>query len=159
MVGVGRSGRRLVMVTEKRDGSVRGFREDGSTVSFPQERIGRVYAPVYRLREDDIERAFNEIRERGQELVLAEPRLRDADAEEVDALKIIDDSIENLLPSNTDKNAARKLIWQLHTTAEDFERASRRIEALREEVWSPFEQRAKVLVGVWLSRLRRGEGY
>ena len=37
------------------------------------------------------------------------------------------------------------MIWQLHTTAEDFERASRRIEALREEVWSPFEQRAKVL--------------
>src|SRR6187397_2939039 len=30
VVGVGRSGRRLVMVTEKRDGSVRGLREDGS---------------------------------------------------------------------------------------------------------------------------------
>ncbi len=30
-------------------------------------------------------------------------------------------------------------------TAEDFERANRRIEALREEVWLPFEQRAKVL--------------
>jgi ATP-dependent RNA helicase HelY len=39
------------------------------------------------------------------------------------------------------------VIWELHTTAEDFERASRRIEALREEVWSPFEQRAKVLAG------------
>jgi superfamily II RNA helicase len=29
--------------------------------------------------------------------------------------------------------------------AEDFARATRRIEALREEVWLPFEQRAKVL--------------
>ena len=145
VVGVGRSGRRLVMVTEKRDGSVRGFREDGSSVSFPQERIGRVYSPVYRLREDDIERAFNEIRERGRELVLAEPRLRDADAEEVDALKIIDDSIENLLPSGTDKQRCTEVVWQLHTTAEDLERASRRIEALRDEVWTPFERRARVL--------------
>jgi superfamily II RNA helicase len=145
VVGVGRSGRRLVMVTEKRDGSVRGFREDGSNVSFPQERIGRVYSPVYRLREHDIERAFDEIRERGRELVLAEPRLRDADAEEVDALKIIDDSIENLLPASADKQHCTEIVWQLHTTAEDFARASRQIEALRDEVWSPFEQRAKVL--------------
>lgn len=145
VVGIGRSGRRLVMVTEKRDGNVRGFREDGSSASFPQERIGRVYSPVYRLKEEDIERAFDEIRARGPELVLAEPRLRDADAEETDALKIVDDSIENLLPSGVDKQRCTDVVWQLHTTAEDFERASRRIEALREEVWLPFEQRAKVL--------------
>ncbi|HEX7331938.1 MAG TPA: hypothetical protein VF290_10585 [Pyrinomonadaceae bacterium] len=145
IVGVGRAGRRLVMVTDKRDGSVRGLREDGSTASFPQERIGRVYSPVYRLRDEDIEHAFEEIRQRGKELTLTEPRLRDADAEETDALKIIDDSIENLLPPNADKRRCTEVIWQLHTTAEDFERASRRIEALREEVWSPFEQRAKVL--------------
>ena len=145
VVGVGRSGKRLVMVTEKRDGSVRGFREDGSNVSFPQERIGRVYSPVYRLREHDIERAFDEIRGRGREFVLAEPRLRDAYAEEVDALKIIDDSIEKLLPATADKQRCTEIVWQLHTTAEDFERASRRMEALRDEVWSPFEQRAKVL--------------
>ena len=145
VVGIGRSGRRLVMVTEKRDGSVRGFREDGSNASFPQERIGRVYSPVYRLREEDIERAFEDIRERGRELTLPEPRLRDVDAEETDALRVIDDSIDNLLPQNTDKGRCTEVVWQLHTTAEDFERASRRIAALREEVWLPFEQRAKVL--------------
>src|SRR5206468_2434 len=64
VVGVGRSGKRLVMVFEKRDGSIRGFREDGRSASFPQERIGRVYSPTYRLREEDIERAFDEIRQR-----------------------------------------------------------------------------------------------
>ena len=145
VVGIGRSGRRLVIVAEKRDGNVRGFREDGSSASFPQERIGRVYSPVYRLREEDIERAFDEIRTRGREFVLTEPKLRDADAEETDALKIIDDSIENLLPASVDKQRCTDVVWQLHTTAEDYERASRRIEALREEVWQPFEQRAKVL--------------
>jgi len=148
VVGVGRAGRRLVMVTEKRDGSIRGLRQDGTTASFPQERIGRVYAPVYRLREDDIENAFEEIRRRGKELTLAEPRLRDAFNEETEALKIIDDSIENLLPQHAKGDGTARcteVIWEMHTTAEDFERATRRIEALREEVWLPFEQRAKVL--------------
>jgi ATP-dependent RNA helicase HelY len=148
VVGIGRSGKRLVMVTDKRDGAVRGFREDGSSASFPQERIGRVYSPIYRLREQDIEHAFEEIHERGRELTLHEPRLRDVYYEETDALKIIDDSIESLLPPHIegpDRMRCTQLLWELHETAEDYERASRRIEALREEVWLPFEQRAKVL--------------
>jgi superfamily II RNA helicase len=148
VVGVGRSGKRLVMVIEKRDNNVRGIREDGRSASFPQERIGRVYSPVYRLREDDVEAAFEEIRKRGRELVLHEPRLRDAYAEETDALQIIDDKIENLLPpqiTGPDRLRCTQLLWELHETAEDYERATRRIEALREEVWLPFEQRAKVL--------------
>jgi ATP-dependent RNA helicase HelY len=148
VVGVGRAGRRLVMVIEKRDGSIRGFREDGTNTSFPQERIGRVYSPVYRLREEDVEKAFDEIRQRGKELTLHEPRLRDAFAEETDALSIIDDSIENLLPAQiagNDRQRCTQVVWELHTTAEDLQRAIRRIEALREEVWFPFEQRAKVL--------------
>ncbi len=148
VVGVGRSGKRLVMVLEKRDNNVRGVREDGRSASFPQERIGRVYSPVYRLRDDDVEAAFAEIRERGRELVLHEPRLRDAYAEETEALQIIDDKIENLLPpqiTGPDRLRCTDLLWQLHETAEDHERATRRIDALREEVWLPFEQRAKVL--------------
>ena len=148
VVGIGRSGRRLVMVTEKRDSNVRGVREDGSSASFPQERIGRVYSPVYRLRERDIEQAFEEIHERSRELTLPEPRLRDVHAEETDALKILDDSIDNLLPphiAGPDRQRCTELLWELHETAEDYERAARRIQALREEVWLPFEQRARVL--------------
>ena len=148
VVGVGRASRRLVMVTEKRDGTVRGLREDGSNASFPQERIGRVYSPVYRLREEDIETAFDEVRERGRELVLHEPRLRDAYAEETDALKVLDDTIDNLLPAQLrgpERERCTEVLWGLHETAEDYERSSRRIESLRDEVWQPFEQRAKVL--------------
>ncbi len=148
VVGVGRASRRLVMVTEKRDGTVRGVREDGSNASFPQERIGRVYSPVYRLRDEEIENGFEEIRARGRELVLHEPRLRDAYAEETDALKVLDDTIENLLPpqlGDGERRRCTEVLWALHETAENYERASRRIESLREEVWQPFEQRAKVL--------------
>src|SRR5882724_10716898 len=45
VVGIGRSGRRLVLITEKREGNVRGIREDGRSASFALERIGRVYSP------------------------------------------------------------------------------------------------------------------
>jgi superfamily II RNA helicase len=148
VVGVGRSGKRLVMVIEKRDGSVRGFREDGSTASFPQERIGRVYSPVYRLREDEIESAFEEIHQRGKELVLPEPRLRDAGEEELETIQLLDDSIDRLLPpeiTGADRLRCTELLWDLHEIAEDYQRASRGIERLRGEVWEPFEKRARVL--------------
>src|SRR4029078_9129554 len=38
VVGIGRSGRRLVIVTEKRDGNVRGFCDDGSRARCAQQR-------------------------------------------------------------------------------------------------------------------------
>src|SRR4029078_157456 len=147
IVGVGRSGKRLVMVFEKRDGSVRGFREDGSSASFPQERIGRVYSPVYRLREEDIEQGFDEIRHRGKALVLAEPRLRDAGEEEAEALRVLDDAIDNLLPgeiNGPDRLRCTEVLWELHETAEDHQRAARRIEALRSDGWAPSDMRAQV---------------
>jgi len=148
MVGIGRSGKRLVMITEKREGNVKGIREDGRSASFALERIGRVYAPVYRLNEESIEAAFEDIGRRGKDLVIPEPRLRDAHEDETEALKVIEELIDKLLPpqlSGADKVRCTQLLWSLRQTAEDYERATRRIERLREEVWEPFEQRAKVL--------------
>ncbi|HUE80824.1 MAG TPA: hypothetical protein VMM84_01840 [Pyrinomonadaceae bacterium] len=147
VVGIGRSGRRLVLVTERRDGSVAGFREDGRRASFPLERIGRVYSPVYRPNRDSTEAAFDEIHARGRELVIPEPRLGDVRAEEIDALQVMDDLIESLTPakSGIDKERLTELLWGLMADAEAIERASRRVEALRDEVWQPFAQRARVL--------------
>jgi len=148
VVGIGRSGRRLVMVTEKRDGNVSGVREDGRGASFPFERIGRVYSPIYRLRIEDIEDGFEEIRGHGKELVIAEPRLRDTDVEETDALNLLDDAIGKLLPAHVqegERARCTELLWELRETAEDYERATRSIEVLRDRVWEPFEHRARVL--------------
>jgi len=148
VVGIGRSGRRLVMVTEKRDGNVSGVREDGRGASFPFERIGRVYSPIYRLRIEDIEDGFEEIRGHGKELVIPEPRLRDTDVEETDALNLLDDAIGKLLPAHVQEGEharCTELLWELRETAEDYERATRSIEVLRDRVWEPFEHRARVL--------------
>ncbi len=148
MVGIGRSGRRLVLITEKRHGNVRGIREDGRSGSFALERIGRVYAPTYSLREELIEEAFADVRERGKELVIPEPRLRDAQSEEIDAIGALDDRIESILPAALgaeEKLRCTQALWSVLTDSEELERATRRIERLREEVWRPFHQRARVL--------------
>jgi ATP-dependent RNA helicase HelY len=148
VVGIGRSGRRLVLITEKRDGNVRGIREDGRSASFPLERIGRVYAPVYRQRDEFIEEAFADVRERGRELVIPEPRLRDAQAEEGGAVSFIDDQLDAILPATLgaeDRLKCTQALWAVLVDAEDLERVTRRIESLREEVWKPFQQRARVL--------------
>ena len=148
VVGIGRTGRRLVLVTEKRDGNVRGIREDGRSASFGVERIGRVYSPTYRLKEEFVEEAFEDVRTRGRELVLHEPRLKDARAEDTEALQVFDDRLNSILPKHL--NADEKLkctetLWSVLSEADELHKTMRRIESLRDEVWEPFEQRARVL--------------
>lgn len=148
IVGIGRSGRRLVLVTEKREGNVRGIREDGGSASFALDRIGRVYLPNYRLKEEFIEEAFEDVRRRGTELVIPEPRLRDAQSEEGDAISALDDRIEAIFPTTLgaeEKLRCTQALWAALVDAEELERATRQIERLREEVWEPFHQRARVL--------------
>jgi superfamily II RNA helicase len=148
VVGIGRSGRRLVMITERRDDSIRGVREDGRGANLPLTRIGRVYAPIYRLREEEIEEAFEEVHRRGPELVLAEPRLRHANQSESEPIKIFDELIESVLPpeiSGENREKFLRVLWDTMADSQVVNRASHQIEALREEVWQPFEQRARVL--------------
>jgi superfamily II RNA helicase len=124
------------------------MREDGRAASFPLDRIGRVYAPIYQLNEDAIERAFAEVRAKGPELVIPEPRLRDVDTEEADALAVIDGLIESTL-SNVGKEDRRKkckeVVWAALEDDEAVHRSRQRRQSLEEEVWEPFERRARVL--------------
>ncbi len=148
VVGIGRSGRRLVLITDKRDGNVRGIREDGRSASFALDRIGRVYAPIYRWNDEGLDEAFADVRQRGKELVIAEPRLRDAQGEEGEAINALDDRIESILPAQLgpeDKLRYTQALWSVLIDAEELERATRRIESLRAEVWEPFHKRAQVL--------------
>lgn len=148
VVGIGRSGKRLVLVTQRRDGNIVGIREDGRSATFPLQRIGRVYAPIYAVRDEAIEDAFEEIHARGKELVLPEPRLRDVRDEESDALGVIERTIESILPSNLSpdqKAKCNRALWEVMEEAEAIQRTTRLQETLRDEVWQPFEQRAKVL--------------
>jgi superfamily II RNA helicase len=148
VVGIGRSGRRLALVTEKREGNVRGIREDGRSASFALERIGRVYSPTYRLKDEFIEDAFEEVRRRGRELVFQEPRLRESQSQDADAISALDDRIESILPDTygaEEKLRYTQALWSVLVDAEELERSTGRIEELREDVWEPFRKRARVL--------------
>lgn len=148
VVGVGRSGRRLVLVARRRGGgNVIGVREDGRSASLTLERIGRVYEKIYPLDEESIEKAFDDVRA-GRNQPLDEPRLREAREYEDDAVRLIDDMIDSLGAgrlSEADRSRCAESLWSVIADAERVERSEQRIEALRSEVWQPFERRARVL--------------
>ncbi|HEX8776398.1 MAG TPA: hypothetical protein VF735_22705 [Pyrinomonadaceae bacterium] len=148
VVGIGRSGRRLVQVTRRRGPNLVGIREDGRAANLALERVGRVYEKVYPLSEDAIEEAFADVRANGRELLLHEPRLRDAREYEGDAVEVINRMIDGLAPkglSEGEKGACAEALWSVIEDAERVERAEVHIQTLRAEVWQPFERRARVL--------------
>ena len=147
VVGIGRSGRRYVLVTRRRDGNVIGIREDGRGASFPLDRVGRVYETVHPLNADQGELAFAEVRA-GRDKALEEPKLRDARGYEDDAVNIINDMIDRLSKgglSEAERDTCAEALWSVIEDAEAVERAESGIQHLRDEVWQPFEQRARVL--------------
>ena len=157
VVGIGRSSRRLVFVTERRDGSFVGVREDGRRASLDLTRVGRVYEEAYPLNEEARDAAFADVHA-GRAPLMQEPRLRDARAGANEAVDLINDLMAGLTGSvvgargehSTDEDAARRerceeALWTALKDAETAESAERRIEVLRGEVWQPFERRARVL--------------
>jgi ATP-dependent RNA helicase HelY len=148
IVGIGRNSRRLLLVMRRRGGNLVGMREDGRGANLALERVGRVYAPIYPLTEDAIEAAFAEVRTKGGEIALHEPKLSEARAGEDEAVKVINDMIDAIAPghlSDDERNACAEALWAVIEDAEAVERSVRRIESIRAEVWEPFERRARVL--------------
>src|SRR6185369_13037785 len=118
VVAVGRSGRRLAMVTARGRDGVTAIKEDGRIASFALQRIGRVFAPKFSTDEDRVDEAFDEIHRRRDQLVLPEPRLRDAQADEEDALQLMNDLIDSFTDSeNADHHTAKDLLWSLQKEA------------------------------------------
>ena len=139
VVATGRSGKRLVLVTARGRDGVTGVREDGRTASFSLERVGRVFAPIFSTRPDKIEESFDEIHQRGAQLALPEPRLRDTRGEEESSIRLINDLIDSLAGSQGE------ILWSLQADAAAIEQAERQIDRLRADVWEPFERCARVL--------------
>jgi ATP-dependent RNA helicase HelY len=155
VVGIGRSSRRLVFVTERREGSFVGVREDGRRASLDLTRVGRVYEEVYPLTENARDAAFADVHA-GRATLMQEPRLRDARAGAHEAVDVINDLMDGLTASVAGaagggaeaveaRRAREEALWAALPDAEAAERAERRIEVLRAEVWQPFERRARVL--------------
>jgi ATP-dependent RNA helicase HelY len=148
VVAIGRSGRRLALVIARTQDGVTALREDGRFASFALERIGRVFAPTFSTRSEKADAAFDEIHDRGDQLALPEPKLRDAKTGEDESIKVINDAIDALVPgelTEVEREAAVRMLWSLQVEATATQKAQREIESLRREIWEPFEHCARVL--------------
>ena len=148
VIAIGRSGKRLALVITRTHDGVTAMREDGRHASFPLQRVGRVFAPTFSTRPEKAEEAFDQIHDHGDQLALPEPRLRDKQSGEQDAIRIINDAIDSLEPADlpdANREAASQMLWSLQSEAASIEKANRQIEGLRSEIWEPFERCARVL--------------
>jgi superfamily II RNA helicase len=147
IVTQGRSGKRFYLVLNVSGETVSAMRDDGSGTSFALSRVNRVYQNQYTLRDADVEKAFYDIIEE-KNAPLEEPRARKTKGETDAADTILASCISSLIPASLDeagrKNAFR-VLWENYQNAEAVERIGRDVEVLRDEIWLPFERRARVL--------------
>lgn len=147
VVSQGRSGKRFFLVLNVFGDKVTAMKDDGSGTTFSLSRVNRVFAKKYPLTENSVETAFFDIHEE-KNPPLDEPRLSNFKTESDEAVEIINQAIERLLPadlSDDRKRLIQQFLWETWNDAEFVERTERDIETLRSEIWSPFEHRARVL--------------
>ena len=147
LVSQGRSGKRVFLVLNVHGEKVTAMRDDGQGATFPLSRVNRVYEKKYKINDKAIEEAFFDIVE-GRNPPLDEPKLKFRSSETDRAVEILNTAIERLLPeglSDDHRRAAHQFLWEAREDVEAIARANRDIEHLRNEIWQPFERRARVL--------------
>jgi superfamily II RNA helicase len=147
VVSQGRSGKRFFLVLNVYGEKVTAMKDDGGGTTFALSRVNRVYAKKYPLNDKSVETAFFEIYE-GKNPPLDEPRILLTQNENDEAVEIINQLLERLLPddlSDDRKRLAHQFLWESWNDAEFIEKTGRDIDFLRDEIWLPFEHRAQVL--------------
>lgn len=167
----GKSTRRLFLVLNAHGENISAMRDDGQGTSFALGRVTRIYEKTYGLHDQAIEKAFFDVFE-GKNPPLSEPRISQKNIDTDEAVAVFDSAIETLIPtglSEDKKTAAREFLWNSWKDAEYLENTARDISILKDEIWLPFEQKARVLdhfgyldffneevteSGKWLANLR-----
>jgi hypothetical protein len=147
IVSRGKSGRRFFLVVDVRGEKVTAMGEDGQGTSFALPHVNRVYEKVYKITEEAWEDGFHEIHE-DKNLPINEPRRANRQTDEDAAIEIINSQIEKFFPENFSedrKRSATSFLWECWDDAEFLEKTHRDIEILKNEIWTPFEHRARVL--------------
>jgi len=142
-----RNSKRIFLVLSVFGEKVATMREDGQGVTLALAHIGRVYADKYPIKEQSLEKAFDDIVE-GVNLPISEPKVSPEKSDREEALEIINDLIEKFLPVNASEERRRSatgFLWDCWDDAEFIEKTGRDIDYLKNEIWLPFENRAKVL--------------
>lgn len=147
IVAKGRSGKRFFLVISVYGEKVVTMRDDGKGATFAIYRVNRVYDKVYPISEKTIEKAFFEISD-GQNPTIVEPRLSGKADDLEQTIALMNSLIDKFSPekaTDEEKAAAIKFLWENWKDSEFLQNTERDIETLRNEIWLPFEHRAKVL--------------
>lgn len=144
VVTQGRSGKRLFFILQINGDSISAIRDDGQGSKFSMSRINRIYSNLYPVREREIERAFFDVYE-NKNPVLTEPKPSGKDRTSDDAVEIIDRLAETFVAEAERRDLYLQVLWENAKDAHKLETTRRDIEYLRSTIWSPFEQRARVL--------------
>jgi len=144
IVTQGRSGKRLFFILQMNGDAISAIRDDGQGSTFPLTRINKVYGTKYSVRERDIERAFFDVYE-NKNLSLEEPKPPERNEDGDPAVELIDSVIEKFIAEPERRDLYQQVLWENTKDADKIDRTRRDIEYLRSKIWSPFEERARVL--------------
>jgi superfamily II RNA helicase len=142
-----RNSKRLFLVLSVFGEKVVAMRDDGQGATLSLSHIGRVFAKKYPVKEQSLDLAFDDI-EAGKNPPLDEPKAANRNDESDDAIMIINEAVEKLLPENLSEDAKKRhfqFLWEMWNDAEYLEKSARDIEYLRSDIWLPFENCARVL--------------
>ena len=141
VVTQGRSAKRLFIVISVNGEKVSAMRDDGQGASFELARVNRVYEQSYKLKDDIIEQAFFDVYE-GRNKPLTEPKPAYRNSPD-GTFEILNAAMQELMGGLPPESVGR--LAEGVRPVEKVEQIERDIEFLKEEIWLPFERRAKVL--------------
>lgn len=147
LVTKGRNSRRFFLVLNVFGEKIVAMRDDGQGATLAFGQIGRVFASKYDLNEDSLEKGIDDVY-RGDNPALEEPRPVDPGTAPNDAVETINAALGRLPGprlSGDAERAAHQLLWGLWNDASFIESTRRDIDILRDQIWLPFDRRARVL--------------
>ncbi len=142
-----RNGKRFFLVLDVHGDRITTMRDDGQGAKLDLPNVGRVFEKKYPLNEAGLETAFFETVE-GRNPPLVEPKISVNQSGADESLELINSLVAKFLPADASedgKRAATAFLWEAWTDAEFLEKTEREIGALKNEIWLPFEHRARVL--------------
>jgi len=147
IVSKGKSGKQFLLVLNAFGNTVAVMREDGRGANVALSHIKRVYSKRYKINEQSIEDAFFDIYD-GRNPIINEPKLSNKRDDTEAPTTLISELIEKLVPENLsegESEQANQLFWETLEDAEFLQRNKRDIQILKDQIWIPFENRARVL--------------
>ena len=140
-----RNGKRFFLVLSVFGEKVVTMRDDGQGATLSLAHIGRIYAKKYAVKEESLEKAFDEIHD-GKNPLIEEPKISDYKDKNDDAVEIINRLIDLFVPQESSEDAKKNalgFLWEAWNDADFLQKTERDIETLKSEIWIPFENRAR----------------